>query len=217
MEYTEEMGIGFKSVFSVATKVHIRSPPFFMFDKTRELGMMTPLWDADCFNHSISNAQTEIILEQPPPESMILDYTSSLCDEFLHLDSAFLMSLRRLRRIQMVLLSGINQSILERTLNMTESNHIISVTNATSSNHQTTNYYYKYQHVLSHLSEVPGRTDMTLIEISIAFPIEQEQRNWKPIQNVQPVFAFLLLGKFGFNVSPLYLHSELEDGLTWKT
>src|SRR5262245_52816085 len=44
--YIGEKGIGFKSVFKVAKRAHIRSPPyFFQLDQDRELGMITPQWD----------------------------------------------------------------------------------------------------------------------------------------------------------------------------
>ena len=50
--YTGEKGIGFKSVFKLANRVHIRSPPYyFQLDQTRQLGMITPQWDEDYFHH----------------------------------------------------------------------------------------------------------------------------------------------------------------------
>jgi len=48
--YIGEKGIGFKSVFKVAKRAHIRSPPyFFQLDQDRELGMITPQWDKAFF------------------------------------------------------------------------------------------------------------------------------------------------------------------------
>ncbi|KAF2176592.1 hypothetical protein K469DRAFT_698365 [Zopfia rhizophila CBS 207.26] len=66
--YTGEKGIGFKSVFKIARKAHIRSHPYyFELDKDRELGMITPQWDREYFGVR-GSVQTAIVLEGPTSE-----------------------------------------------------------------------------------------------------------------------------------------------------
>src|SRR6186713_253595 len=57
--YTGEKGIGFKSVFKIAKRAHIRSPPYyFQLDQDRELGMITPQWDQAYFDKYPQEHQT---------------------------------------------------------------------------------------------------------------------------------------------------------------
>ncbi|KAK8912646.1 hypothetical protein VCV18_012325 [Metarhizium anisopliae] len=63
--YTGEKGIGFKSVFKLAERAHIRSPPYyFQLDQTRELGMITPIWDESFFDDHAEEHQTTIVLDR---------------------------------------------------------------------------------------------------------------------------------------------------------
>jgi hypothetical protein len=100
--YIGEKGIGFKSVFKIAQKVHIQSGPFsFAFSHTREddddgLGMITPYYeDAEELPKGV---RTRMILT-------LLDSTKfeERASEFRDVPDTFLMFLSRLQRLSIEL------------------------------------------------------------------------------------------------------------------
>ena len=96
--YIGEKGIGFKSVFKVAKKVHIQSGPFsFAFLHTREnddtsLGMITP-YDENAEDLPVG-VRTRMTL-------MLIDPTrfEELASEFRDVPDTFLMFLSRLKQL----------------------------------------------------------------------------------------------------------------------
>jgi hypothetical protein len=62
--YIGEKGISFKSVFKIANRAHTRSRHFFyQLDKTRDLGMNTPIWGKTFFASHPKQYETTIILD----------------------------------------------------------------------------------------------------------------------------------------------------------
>lgn len=91
--YVGEKGIGFKSVFKAADVVWISSGPYsFKFDKSKQLGMIAPIWDE--FPAVIKPGYTSLFLQ------LSEDYNRrGLLDELRSLDSRLLIFLRHLRNI----------------------------------------------------------------------------------------------------------------------
>jgi hypothetical protein len=100
--YTGEKGIGFKSVFKLANRVHIRSEPFyFQLDQKRDLGMITPQWDKKFFKYHAAGHQTTIILDQICDGSR--NFSSALQKDIGGIDPALLIFLRRIERLHLTL------------------------------------------------------------------------------------------------------------------
>ena len=96
--YIGEKGIGFKSVFKIAQKVHIQSGPFsFTFSHTREddddgLGMITPyVEDAEELPMGVRTRMALTLLDSNKFEE--------LASEFRAVPDTFLMFLSRLQRL----------------------------------------------------------------------------------------------------------------------
>ena len=91
--YVGEKGIGFKSVFKAADIVWISSGPYsFKFDKSKQLGMIAPIWDA--FPAEVKPGFTSLYLQ-------LSNYCNrrGLLDELRSLDSRLLIFLRRIQNI----------------------------------------------------------------------------------------------------------------------
>jgi hypothetical protein len=100
--YTGEKGIGFKSVFKLAKRAHIRSPPYyFQLDQTRDLGMITPQWDEDFFDEYEKEYQTTIVLDRPCDRST--DFSTALEKDVDAIDPVFILFLRRIERLHLTL------------------------------------------------------------------------------------------------------------------
>jgi len=100
--YIGEKGIGFKSVFKIAQKVHIQSGPFsFAFSHTREddddgLGMITPYYkDAAELPMGVRTRMTLTLLDSTKFEER--------ASEFRDVPDTFLMFLSRLQRLSIEL------------------------------------------------------------------------------------------------------------------
>ena len=115
--YIGEKGIGFKSVFKVAERVYVHSPPFsFMFDKTRELGMITPLWvpEGKVQSSLRDDSQTAILLLPTARETY-----AELSKDFLSIPSTLLLFLRKLKKLELVITNlppGPGPTSIHRTL-----------------------------------------------------------------------------------------------------
>ncbi|KAF1816496.1 hypothetical protein P152DRAFT_428616 [Eremomyces bilateralis CBS 781.70] len=204
--YIGEKGIGFKSVFKVARKVHVQSGPFsFSFEYNHDddeagLGMVTP------------------ILEEHPklPESvrtrMILSLSED-CDwqalrgEFLGLPDTLLLFLKKLKKLKIAVpgrgFGGYTESI---EYELTSSRHRASITkrmlNPDSIQKQD---YWITKREVNDMPRDNARRNITRSEVLLAFPLDDQDI---PIIEVQHAFAFLPLRKAGFKA--IEMHSKLQ-------
>ena len=98
-QYIGEKGIGFKSVFMVASEVHIQSSPFSFFFEHRPggsgMGMVTPQWEEPC--GALQDISTRITLTLLDT----LDY-QELNSQFRALPDTFLLFLTKLNQITII-------------------------------------------------------------------------------------------------------------------
>ena len=95
--YVGEKGIGFKSVFRVASVVWILSGPYsFKFDKNTTLGMVAPIWDEN-FPGSKRSGYTSFFLQLEPTCDV-----ETLATDLIALDRSVIF-LRKLQRIKVKL------------------------------------------------------------------------------------------------------------------
>lgn len=209
-----EKGIGFKSVFKIASKAYIRSPPYtFMFDKDKELGMITPSWpEAEAFfstRNSSSDVQTEIVLMAPPRKGNVGNYAKDLREDFLSLCPTILMFLRHLSLLQFTIHATPSEGAIDRSMSLDRFKDRVQITETSSSTKsgQSILNYYKFEYTLRRLPPEPKRPNVESTKVYLALPIKRSKEDWVPLQDQQSVFAFLPIGKFGFKVN---LHAALH-------
>lgn len=198
--YIGEKGIGFKSVFKVAKKVHIQSEPFsFSFEYTKDssddgLGMVTPLdEDYDILPNGI---RTRITLTLLDPSSF-----AQQAQDLLNVPDTLLLFLTKLTQV------GIN--IYPQNANATKITHIhsfhpdnkeiiVKTTTADETSTVTPNYFYVVRREIHNLPRDEARKNTNTATVVLAFPVDEEEY---PIIKQQHVFAFLPLRLAGFTVS----------------
>lgn len=199
--YTGEKGIGFKSVFKLARRAHVRSPPYYFgLDQTRELGMITPQWDEDFFQAHEEEHQTTIVLDHIRDSSM--DFSIALREDIDAIDPILILFLRRIERLHLRLIAGDSTDISKRfrRLDWTPHSGIVSLRDEDA---KTTSRVYKHPFTVGFGGIEARRPNIRNTEIVLAFPLKAEggPRKFVPwIRKYNYAFAYLPLGDFGFKV-----------------
>ena len=204
--YIGEKGIGFKSVFKIASWVHIQSGPFsFSFEHQHGqngLGIVTP-----------ENQEHEEL-----PEDVYTRMTLRLADptkfeqrvaDLLELPDTLLLFLKRLVRIT-ICIHRPNQPSSEIAYSYHEDKgnpivKLIKVSGPAGDRLETTTLYHIARRQLSNLPTdgTQKRTDKA--EVVLAFPVNS---NSVPVIQPQHVFAYLPLRKVGFSVCYTIVESK---------
>ncbi|TXC00522.1 hypothetical protein FocTR4_00008130 [Fusarium oxysporum f. sp. cubense] len=202
--YIGEKGIGFKSVFMAAWKVHIQSNGFsFSFTHRKGdsgLGMVTPVWeDAD---ESLGGSSTRITLflhtSDDPEEDARQRETIRL--QFQDLQHTILLFLRKLRKVQVSFVDEDDTQTSSTAYSLRGSNPV-TVKKETFEGVEERQY-----HVTKHVAEnIPKSENRTYseeqyradssTEVVLAFPLAD---SGTPIVENQDVFAFLPMRPMGF-------------------
>jgi len=200
-----EKGIGFKSVFKIASRVRVQSGPFcFAFDHGDDdhgLGMVTPINDEH--EDLPANVRTRFTLT--------LNQHSSFGDrvnEFQNLPDTLLLFLTKLQRIVIGVNKGdgvsetvykYNYDALPRIGSLCKRESIGNSLSATSRS------YYMERKTIKGLPPNQARPRISEAEVVLAFPIDEDKN---PVIEQQHVFAYLPMRRVGFNVSivPAQIH-----------
>ena len=202
--YIGEKGIGFKSVFKVASKVHIQSGPFsFAFYHTREsdghgLGMVTP-YDEE-YEELPDGVRTRmtLILKRSP-------MTEERCNELFNIPNTLLLFLSKLKKIQInrEFPNEKTSTIYGHRFDWTSKLAIASETTFSGSDlshSDSTEHLFKtFKRNVTGLPYDEARADnhTDRATVVLAFPVDVEE---KPVVDNQYVFAFLPLRRCGFTV-----------------
>ncbi|KAH6672240.1 hypothetical protein B0J14DRAFT_69385 [Halenospora varia] len=204
--YIGEKGIGFKSVFQVASKVHIQSNSFsFSFQyaggttSQEKLGIITPI------------PEDEVIpSHQRPLTRMTLTPIhgipySDLINEFREIPDDLLLFLSTLKRIQITIHDS-DQKISITTFQKSEDSEA-QVVKLTKTIEDPDNpdervviksLYRIAKREIPNLPLDNARPDIHECEVVLAFPVDPDD-NSRPLISPQQVFAFLPIRHFGFN------------------
>lgn len=204
--YIGEKGIGFKSVFKIAQKVHIQSGPFsFAFSHTREddddgLGMITPFHESS--EELPVGVRTRMTLT-------LLDSTKfkELASEFQAIPDTFLMFLSRLQRLSIELYQPDNKhTAIQYSKRETKENGLYTTFLAKTTREDMEESFseQKYYTMKSDLHNLPfdeARTDkegnsIDWATVVLAFPVDEHD---EPFLEEQYTYAFLPLRRVGFN------------------
>lgn len=198
--YIGEKGIGFKSVFKVASVVHIQSGPFAFFFEHNQgesgMGMLTPFYE-DPDENLPSNIRTRIRLDFAPATDR-----AQISQDFSDLPDSFLMFLSKVRKIIVAKYSE-SHLVSKNTYSYQDddSNRRGTLTKDLESDHfrplTTTIHYHITRRTLTSLPKDTARPQTAQVETILAFPLDSKS---VPIIEQQYVFAYLPVRKAGFSV-----------------
>lgn len=200
-----EKGIGFKSVFKVANKVHVQSGLYsFAFEYRSDgndngLGMVTPMNEP--YLKLSDSARTRMIL-----------YLSDTCDraalakEFESLPDTLLLFLKKLKSLS-IRIALPNHSKVDHSYSLSTSDQRISIHKRCHiTDTSSTQQYWVARRMATDMPHEPARKSIKEAEIVLAFPLDAEDI---PIVEEQHTFAFLPLRKAGYKVR--YLSATRES------
>jgi hypothetical protein len=201
--YIGEKGIGFKSVFKIAKRVHVQSEPYsFAFDYDQHqpdsgLGMVTPL-PAEYFElpHGV---RTRMILSLRANCDL-----EALFQEFQALPDTLLIFLKTLMKLSLRI-ERPGEDPLEMVYTISTKDHRTTITKAIGGvEHHF--YFWVAEKVVENMPKDEGRVIkrdgkpdewITKAKVVLALPLDSSD---VPIIEPQHVFAFLPLKKVGFKV-----------------
>ncbi|KAL8947441.1 MAG: hypothetical protein Q9222_006278 [Ikaeria aurantiellina] len=206
--YIGEKGIGFKSVFKIAQKVHIQSGPFsFAFSHTRDddddgLGMITPFYeDPEQLPFGVRTRMTLTLLNSTKFEERV--------SEFRDVPDTLLIFLNRLQRLSIELYPPDNDvTTTQYSKRDTEEDEFyrlyttVLTKNMRQGNEQSSSEQ-RYYTVKSDLHDLPideARKDkqgqyIQQGTVILAFPVDEHD---EPALKQQHTYAFLPLSQVGF-------------------
>ncbi|KAH8981074.1 hypothetical protein EDB92DRAFT_1805391 [Lactarius akahatsu] len=185
-----EKGIGFKSVFTVADEVHISSGPYsFYFDRTAQLGMITPVWGSD---YPPRPGWTTFHLRLAPTEN-----GTYLSAQLNGLRPTLLLFLRQLRVLNVTVPGATRRgaSALQMRRKDGPGDDLVSLERIDNGESKVEKYVL-VRHLAQTPAQEPGREGVEQSEIMLAFPVTE---TGEPVIERQEVHAFLPLRYYGFN------------------
>ncbi|KAL8829788.1 MAG: hypothetical protein Q9191_001815 [Dirinaria sp. TL-2023a] len=206
-----EKGIGFKSVFKIASRVRIQSGPFcFAFEYGKDddgLGMVTPINDEH--EKLPKKVRTRFTLTLNGHVSF-----DDLVHEFNGLPDTLLLFLTKLKRITIRVpkVAGLSNTVYTYTYDETlQIGTVVKSESMGESSKVTSRQYYVERRVIKDLPADKARPHTSGAEVVLAFPVNEESR---PIIEQQHVFAFVPMRRVGFNFqiqSDFVVQASRED------
>lgn len=198
--YIGEKGIGFKSIFKVAQKVHIQSGPFsFSFTHTQSvdedgLGMVTP------YDHPFSQLSpgTTTRFTLTPRVDSSFDQRRKDLEE---LPKTFLLFFKKLKKLVITIVppSG-NPTTTSYSASRDLSSNLGTVVEAALTAGQTTAKTHKFHvftRTIQQLPEEAARPGRRSADVVLAFPVDEHN---VPTEARQHTYAYLPIRNLGFNV-----------------
>lgn len=217
--YVGEKGIGFKSVFKAAWKVHIKSGYFsFLFEHRKGdsgLGMITPVWEDPKTDEPHPGTRMELELGDGYNPISSSQYQNIL-DQFNSLKESILLFMRNIEEIRISIFD--NEETLEKSNTFSRKRidenliRLTKVSKTANNVESSSKDYYIFKHTVTGLdknenriyseSEEENKTYASA-EIVLGFPLTEES---VPIVEYQEIFTFLPMKQSGFTVSDYACH-----------
>lgn len=215
--YIGEKGIGFKSVFKVAWKVHIQSGPFSFGFKHRPgdsgMGMISPEWQEPAGDVPGSLTRMTFMLHDDGGTIQC----GQIAQEFRRLQHEMLLFLKRLKRIEVRFFDDneAETSAFRMSMSRGDSPHRFILEKVRRENGEEVERARKSYHVTKEMarglamSENREYSDQEreaaaylMAEVVLAFPLDDQS---VPVVEPQDVFAFLPIRRSGFS---FLIHSD---------
>ncbi|KAI1421444.1 hypothetical protein F5Y12DRAFT_767727 [Xylaria sp. FL1777] len=210
--YIGEKGIGFKSVFMAASKVHIQSGAFSFSFKHKKgdsgMGMISPLWEETDEELPTPLTRYTLLLHDDGDAEMRAATRQSIETQFGELQENLLLFMKNLRRIHVVFCDKTSQETSSTVFSIERPGATHAILRKTRVINGTTEESVKHFHVTTHestnLSKNENRTYSDIEErnrayaksqIVLAFPLSESQT---PIAEPQDLFVFLPVRPVGF-------------------
>ncbi|VBB73756.1 Putative protein of unknown function [Podospora comata] len=208
-----EKGLGFKSVFKVASSVWIRSGHYsFRFDRNGELGRIQPIWDDDFPAEEYANGlTTAILLKIASPVHDRQTGTSDPMELVLQglesLKPGHLLFLSKTKEVKVgkVVGSGALRSFIRGSVATAKptavfkADHILPPRNTllpvSLFHNGVINQQVAYRHLVTDLPDIPERPGYLQSETTLVFPLKIPLDK-PPESNM--VYAFLPIRDYGF-------------------
>ncbi|KAL7624644.1 hypothetical protein AAE478_006214 [Parahypoxylon ruwenzoriense] len=210
--YIGEKGIGFKSVFMVASKVHIQSGAFsFSFrheNGESGMGMISPIWEETYDELQSPLTRLTLHLHETGNADTLAKTLESTRKQFDEFQETILLFMKNLRKIDVVFYDEMEEQIsstaysIERPRATYAILKRIKVANGTT--HEDVKYFHVTAHEATNLAKNENRTYSQAEEtaraysksqITLAFPLSETST---PIIEPQDLFVFLPVRPVGF-------------------
>ncbi|KAK0742653.1 hypothetical protein B0T18DRAFT_168089 [Schizothecium vesticola] len=222
--YIGEKGIGFKSVFKVAWKVHIQSGPFSFCFKHRPgdsgMGMISPEWHpAEELPEHIT--RMTFILHDDGDGDIRTAQRKSIDDEFGQLQPSMMLFLKNIKRIEVRFFDKAKRETKSSVMTRSECDRpnravleTVRTSDGSTSKKEVVRSRFNYhltQGKATGLARNENRTyspaeeasqAYSTAEIVLAFPLDDSS---VPVDQPQNIFAFLPMRHVGFN---FLIHSD---------
>lgn len=223
--YIGAKGIGFKSVFIAAWKVHVQSGHYSFYFKHRRgdsgLGMAVPIWQDTDVELPTSMTRMTLFLHDTEGEYHLKQLRETIFAQLSDLQDTSLLFLRNLKKIDLNFYDEEGNWTSSRELKSSSTNMQRTVLKTTGRQTMgdratSTKQYHVTRHLATGLSrsasrQVPDTEEASLAastaEVVLAFPLAE---NSTPILNYQELFAFLPIRESHFRVSTTTFLSRLK-------
>jgi hypothetical protein len=192
--YIGEKGIGFKSVFKAAYKVHIQSEPFsFMFQYRKDdpndngIGMTSPINEP--YSDIPTNVKTRMTLYLS--EDLKVEELKS---QFLDIQDTLLLFLKKLKSIT-IRINLENQQPIEKAYSITSKDHRVEIRKIMGAD-TATKYFWTVKRRTINMPHEETRHGIDQAIVILAFPMTE---NDEPIIEDQQIYAFLPLRTVGYS------------------
>lgn len=215
--YIGEKGIGFKSVFKVAKKVHIQSEPFsFSFEYTKDssddgLEMVTPIDEE--YHDLPEDVTTRITLTLLDPSS-----PDQSDHDLFNIPDALLLFLTKIKVLHIDIYpenGSATRTTYSHLLGDVDKSEII--TKKKTIGGTSTDEELRFHVIRKEVNNLPSdkaRKHSNQATVVLAFPVDKE-KNDTPIIQPQHVFAFLPLHLAGFTVSTYF--PKIQIIIMWNS
>lgn len=186
LEYQTQIYTGFKAVFKITDVVYVLSRKYsFYFDRTQELGMITPIWSTE---YPVRRGWTTFRLKMSSNDNLqrMVSYLEDV-------KPSLLLFLRKLRGIDLSI--GHKRVVFHRSEIGTDI-VLSSFDGSATQSHR----YLIVKHQVPVPEEERKRPGIKETELVLAFPMDM---GGEPVIENQDVYAFLPLRTYGFKVNEM--------------
>ncbi|KAI0508878.1 hypothetical protein F5B22DRAFT_638424 [Xylaria bambusicola] len=199
--YIGEKGIGFKSVFMAASKVHIQSGAFSFSFKHKQgdsgMGMISPLWEE--IDEELPSPLTRftLLLHDDGGPAMRAKMRQSIEAQFEELQENLLLFMKNLKKLHVVFCDETSQEISSTVFSIERPRLTYAVLRkkktSNGATEETTNLAKNENRTYSEMEEITRGYAKS--QIILAFPLSESQ---VPIIEPQDLFVFLPVRPVGF-------------------